>query len=140
VISESEVMAFLKVYEVSANSRDFAKVAEMIHPDATYRFTDGDFVGREAIRGAFEKTWAYNAINERYWLTDVKLIYCDSSSACLSYDFHWTGVGTAGPFHTKGRGTQLIVRNGGKLQSIYEHLGGQAIQADGQRPTLLDET
>jgi len=37
----------------------------MIHPQAIYRFTDGDFVGRDAIQTAFEKTWAYDVVDER---------------------------------------------------------------------------
>jgi ketosteroid isomerase-like protein len=121
-VTESQVLAFLKAYEVAGNSHDFAQVADMIHPNAIYRFTDGDFFGLEAIRGAFEKTWSSEVTDERYWLEDVKIVYLDSSSACLTYNFHWTGVGRIGSFHSTGRGTQLVVRDGDRLQSIYEHL------------------
>ncbi len=122
MITEAETFAYLKQYEAASNSRDFAQVAELIHPDATYRFTDGDFRGIEAIRGAFEKTWAYDVQDERYWLTDVRLVYADETSALLTYDFHWSGIGPEGPFEADGRGTQLIVRNGDALQTLYEHL------------------
>ena len=122
MIDESEVLAFLERYEIASNTRDFSQVAEMIHPEASYRFTDGDFRGREAIRDAFEKTWAINVIDDRYRLADVTLIYTDDSSALVSYNFHWTGSGPTGPFHVQGRGTQLLVRSGDGLQSIYEHL------------------
>ena len=94
----------------------------MIHPEAVYRFTDGDFSGIEAIRSAFEKTWVYEVADERYWLSDARLIYADENSALLTYDFHWAGIGSNGPFQADGRGAQVLVRNGHKLQSIYEHL------------------
>ncbi len=122
MISEAEVREFLQAYERAANDRDFSPVAPMIHPDAVYRFNDGDFTGLEEIRGAFEKTWSLGITDERYWLTDIRVVYTDANSALLTYDYNWTGVGKAGRFQTKGRGTQLIVRNGERLQSIYEHL------------------
>jgi ketosteroid isomerase-like protein len=122
MITEAEVHTFLRAYEAAANSRDFAQVEQLIHPDATYRLTDGDFVGLTEIRQAFEKTWAYGVEDERYWLTGVRVIYADSNSACLTYDFHWTGVGSTGPFRAEGRGTQLLVRSGDRLLSMYEHL------------------
>ena len=124
MIDESEVLAFLKNYEIASAGRDFSRVAEMIHPDATYRFTDGDFVGREEIRAAFEKTWALSVTdqNDRFWLTDVKMIHANATSALVSYNFHWTGNGPSGSFQVEGRGTQLLVRSGEGLQSMYEHL------------------
>jgi ketosteroid isomerase-like protein len=123
-ISESEIRSLLADYEAASNRYVFDDVAGMIHPDATYRFTDGDFIGIEAIRGAFEQTWANsaNVVDERYWLTDVKVIHTDENSASITYDFNWTGVAPRGPFTTTGRGTAVIVRNGDKLQFIYEHL------------------
>lgn len=123
MITEAAVHAYLKAYEMASETRDFSQVAEMIHPDATYRFNDGDFIGLAAIRGAFEQTWSHNVANERYWLTDVRIIYSDSSSACVSYDYHWSGLGPRGPFEMSGRGTQLLVQQGDRLQCIYEHLG-----------------
>lgn len=122
MITEHEIHAFLRAYEAAANSRKFDEVEHLIHPDATYRFTDGDFVGRTAIRAAFEKTWAYVVEDERYWLTDVKVVCTDADTACLTYDFHWTGIGANGPFEANGRGTQIVVRRDGRLASIYEHL------------------
>lgn len=122
MITEAEALVFLKAYESASNTHDFFNVADMIHPEALYRFTDGNFKGLEAIRAGFEKTWAFEVAEERYWLSNVKLIYADENSALLTYDFHWAGVGSNGPFQANGRGAQLLVRNGDKLQSIYEHL------------------
>jgi ketosteroid isomerase-like protein len=122
MISESDVHAFLDAYATAANSRDFGQVEHLIHPDATYRFTDGDFVGLPAIRAAFEKTWSYSVVDEQYWLTDTTVIYADPTCACVTYDFHWTGVGAHGPFRADGRGTQLLVTHNGGLVSLYEHL------------------
>src|SRR5258708_3853603 len=123
-ISEPEIRALLAAYEAASNRYLFDDVAGMIHPEALYRFTDGDFVGLEAIRGAFEQTWALsaNVVDDKYWLTELKVINTDENSASITYNFNWTGVGPRGPFATTGRGTAVIVRNGEKLQFIYEHL------------------
>lgn len=55
-ITESEIKDFLKKYEDATNTHIFSNVAGLIYPTATYRFTEGDFVGIEAIKNAFEKT------------------------------------------------------------------------------------
>ena len=53
-----ELEQFLRRYEQAANSGDFDQVAPLITEDATFWFTNGSFVGRAAIRAAFEDTWA----------------------------------------------------------------------------------
>jgi ketosteroid isomerase-like protein len=125
VITEPDITELFEKYEAASNAKVWAQVADMIHPDATYRFTDGDFVGRDAIRGAFEKTWSNsaNVRDERYYLTDLKIISTDVNSAVVTYTFNWAGmIEGKKPFSVRGRGTNIIVRNGDKLQFIHEHL------------------
>jgi ketosteroid isomerase-like protein len=122
-VAEPEIKEFLARYEAAANSHDFSNVAGLIHPDAFFRFTDGDHMGREAIRKAFEDTWAaWDVEDERYELTDVKIVSTDSQSAVITYTFNWSGVVKGKPFSTQGRGTNVIVRSGDGLQFIHEHL------------------
>lgn len=56
-ISSQSVVAFLTEFEALAEKEDFSLVENMIDENAFFRFNDGDFVGRRAIRAAFEKTW-----------------------------------------------------------------------------------
>ena len=121
-ITPEEVVAFMRRFEQLANAKDFSKVAGMIHQHAVFRFTDGDFIGLEAVRGAFEKTWGYNTDEETYYLTDIKVLSTDSKSASATYTFHWEGVVRGKPFKIRGRGTRVIVRNGETLQIVHEHL------------------
>lgn len=120
-ITDTEIRDFLERYEAAANSGDFANVRDMIHPEAIFRFTDGDFIGREAIQGAFEKTWGHDIQDDLYYLTGVKVISKDVKSATVTFTFNWTGVVEGRPVHTVGRGTGVIVRNAGRLQFIFEH-------------------
>lgn len=121
-ITDTEIREFLKKYEVAANSGDFANVRDMIHPDALFRFTEGDFVGLDPIQAAFEKTWGHNIRDDRYYLTNVHIVSKDMKSATITFTFNWTGVVEGRPVHTVGRGTSVIVRNEGRLQFILEHL------------------
>jgi ketosteroid isomerase-like protein len=124
-ITEPEIREFFETYEAASNTREWAAVADLIHPDAFYRFTDGDFAGLNAIRGAFEKTWSNssNVQDERYYLTDLKIISTDVNSAVVTYTFNWAGmIEGKQPFSVRGRGTNVIVRNGDKLLFIHEHL------------------
>ncbi|MGE3599776.1 MAG: nuclear transport factor 2 family protein, partial [Dehalococcoidia bacterium] len=73
-ITGMQIDEFLARYETAANSHDFARVAPLIHPNATFRFTDGDHQGIDAIRAAIESTWSASDVkDERYVLTDIKI-------------------------------------------------------------------
>lgn len=120
-ITDLEIKEFLKRYEDATNTHVFSNVADMIHPEATYRFTDGDFLGIEAIQKAFENTWD-SIKNETYSLSDLKIVAEDSNSASITYTFNWSGIIEGVQKSGSGRGTNVIIRNGNKLQFIHEHL------------------
>lgn len=120
-LSESEIRDFLKRYEVATNTHDFANVAPLIHADAQYRFTDGDFAGIEAIQKAFEDTWA-RIQNETYLISDLKVVNADARSASVSYTFHWSGMVDGQSKSSAGRGTNVLVKGDAGLQCVYEHL------------------
>jgi ketosteroid isomerase-like protein len=124
-ISEAEIRELFERYETASSTKVFSNVAAMIHPDATYWFTDGSFPGLDAIKGAFEKTWASAAkvIDERYEISELHVVTADTHSASVRYRFDWSGkIDGKQPFSVHGRGTNVIVRNGDALQFIHEHL------------------
>ena len=121
-ITEAEILEFLKKYMAAANSRIFANVADMIHPQALFRFAEGDFSGIDNIQKAFEGAWVDSVVDETYSLVDVRIVTSDAHSAVVAYSFSWSGVENGRPFRITGRATNVIVRNGGKIQCIYEHL------------------
>lgn len=121
-ITEAEVVAFLKAFETASGTESFANVRDMIHPNALFRFNDGDHRGLEAIQSAFQRTWAYDVKDERYTLSNIEVISVDTRSAAATFTFTWSGHGPEGPFHIVGRGTTLLVRHHGRLQILVEHL------------------
>lgn len=121
-ITESQVLEFLNRFETAQNSEDFDRVAPMLHPDALFRFNDGDYRGLEAARGAFENTWAHEVDDERYYLSDIEVLHVDHRSATATFRFHWSGVTANGPFEVVGRGTSVLVRHEGELKLLVEHL------------------
>lgn len=121
-ISESEIFEFLQHYERASQSRDFSTVMDFIHPDALFRFNDGDYAGRQAIQAAFVNTWAHDVINEHYEISDKRIIYANTESAVVAFTFRWSGLVKSQSFQNKGRGTSVIVRAGTRLQIVCEHL------------------
>jgi ketosteroid isomerase-like protein len=122
LINETGVVEFLKRFEAASATRLFANVVGLIHPDALFRFNDGDFRGLEAIQRAFERTWSQDIKDERYTLADIQVVNVDSNSAVSTFSFHWSGVGSQGPFQIAGRGTSLLVLHEGRLKVRVEHL------------------
>jgi len=121
-ITEAMVFDFFKGFEEAQGTASFANVTHMIHPDALFRFNDGDYRGLDAVRGAFENTWAQDVQDERYYLTDINVMCLDANSATATFRFNWTGIGPQGRFHIIGRGTSILVRHDGKLKVLVEHL------------------
>jgi hypothetical protein len=121
-ITETRVVEFLKRFEDASATELFANVVGMIHPNALFRFNDGDYRGLEAIRHAFESTWTHDVKDERYYLSDIEVVSVDTSSAAATFHFHWSGAGPQGPFQIVGRGTGLLVLHDGKLKVMVEHL------------------
>ena len=124
VLTKDSVAEFLIRFEQIAEGENFDLIQDMIHDNAVFRFNDGDFVGKQAIRGAFEKTWKGSAgvKKDRFYLTDVEVITVDGRSAAATYTYNWEGSKDGQSFRIQGRGTRVLVVESGRLQVIHEHL------------------
>lgn len=120
-ISKKNIKDYFSNYEKGSNSHSFDNLTEMIHKDAIYRFSDGDFIGIESIKKAFINTWK-KLNNDTYKIKDLKVIYNSNDSVGVYYNFKWTteidGIKKSGG----GRGTSIVIYENGRLQCVYEHL------------------
>ena len=123
-LNKDSVVQFLNRFEEIAEKENFDLLQDMIHDNAFFRFNDGDFSGKQAIRGVFEKTWkgSANVKKERFYLTDVQILTVDSKSATATYTYNWEGSTDGRSFRIQGRGTRVLVVQNGQLQIIHEHL------------------
>lgn len=124
VISKDAVVQFLTRFEELAEKENFDLIDDMVHEQAYFRFNDGDFVGRPAVRAVFEKTWkgSPDIRKVRFYLTDIVVLTTDGASATATYTYNWEGVQDGRPFRIQGRGTRVMVMEHGRLQIIHEHL------------------
>jgi len=123
-ITPATVIEFLHRFEETAQKEDFSLIADMIHERAFFRFNDGDFVGHAAIQAAFEKTWRGDPSvkKARFYLSDIVVLSTDASSATATYTYHWEGSQGGREFRVQGRGTRVLVMEGGRLRILHEHL------------------
>ena len=123
-VSKASVIQFLNRFEEIAEKENFDLIQDMVHENAFFRFNDGDFVGRQAVRGAFEKTWkgSANVKKERFYLTDIQVLSVDTASATATYTYNWEGTMDGRSFRIQGRGTRVLVLENGRFQIIHEHL------------------
>lgn len=108
-------------YVRRTNTHQFDAVAELIAEDALFWFNDGSFVGHEAIRRAFEATWALIQ-DESYRVDDVQWLVVDSQAAVCVYTFHWRGMVNGQLAGGLGRGTSVLRLTAGRWQIVHEHL------------------
>lgn len=111
----------MKQFERAANQGDFDLVAPLIAPDAVYWFTDGSFEGLDAVRRAFETTWA-TIRNEQYRIEDVRWVALSETVAACIYRFRSEGLVDGRPFSATGRGTNVLVRGQDGWRIVHEHL------------------
>jgi len=123
-ISTQSVTAFLTEFEALAEKEDFSLIESMIDENAFFRFNDGDFVGRPAIRAAFEKSWRGDpAIKKaRFYLTDIVVLAVDQCSASATYTYNWEGAQGDLPFSVRGRGTRVLLWTPDGFRIVHEHL------------------
>lgn len=112
---------WLQEYAQRTNTHRFEEVAPLIAEDAVYWFSDGSFRGKDAIKQAFEKTWAFIQ-DEHYAIEDVQWLVDDERSAVCIYLFRWRGQVAGQTMQGAGRGTSILARRDGKWQVIHEHL------------------
>lgn len=113
----------LEQYEARINLHQFDAVAPLIADDAVFWFNDGSFVGTEAIRRAFERTWAALA-DETYWLTDRCWVAMGQDAACCLYQFNWKATVSGRPTTGMGRGTTVLAMTADGWKIVHEHLSG----------------
>jgi len=123
-LTVESVVQFLHHFEEVAMKEDFGLLRDMLDERAYFRFNDGDFVGREAIQAVFEKTWRGDPTlkKARFYLSDIVVLTTDHASATATYSYHWEGSQAGRSFKIQGRGTRVLVREGGKFRIIHEHL------------------
>lgn len=123
-IAAPDVIRFLHQFEALAEREDFALISDFIAEDAFFRFSDGDFIGRPAIRAAFEKTWRGDPTvkKARFYLSDIVVLSTDSASATATYTWHWEGAQGEQRFTIKGRGTRVLAFAAGQFRIVHEHL------------------
>jgi ketosteroid isomerase-like protein len=124
VLTRESVVDFLNRFEEIAEKESFDLIQDLIHDNAVFRFNDGDFVGKSAIRAAFEKTWkgSEGVKKERFYLTEIQVLTVDARSATATYTYNWQGSMNGQSFLIRGRGTRVLVVEAGRLQIIHEHL------------------
>jgi ketosteroid isomerase-like protein len=123
-IDADAVVAFLHRFEELAMREDFDLIGGLIDEQAFFRFNDGDFVGRAAIRAAFEKTWRGDPTirKARFYLTDIVVLTVDHRSASATYNWNWEGAQGGQSFVVRGRGTRVLAHEDGRFRIVHEHL------------------
>ena len=110
----------LAAYAERINRHDFGVLLDLIAPDAVFWFSDGSHVGIEAIRAAFERTWAALP-DEHYWLTEMQWIGEGDAAASCVYQFNWRSGSSGG----SGRGTTVLALTDAGWRIVHEHLSAR---------------
>jgi ketosteroid isomerase-like protein len=112
-------------YVQKLNTHAWDQIAPLVTHDAVFVFTEGTFVGKEAAKAAFEKT--FNLIkDEQYSLDGVKWTAVTDTMAACHYEFRWKGLIEGQEASGGGRGTSILVKVEGRWLIAHEHLGPHA--------------
>ena len=109
-------------YEKSLNERDMVEIKRCVHPQASFLFTEGNFIGWPAIEKAILKT--FDLIKEeKFSIKDVRWISKTDTHAACHYFFEWEGLINGQFAKGGGRGTSILIKENEEWKIIHEHLG-----------------
>lgn len=112
----------LKEYERRLGYHSWDAVADLIHEDAVFIFSEGTFRGKEEIAQAFKQTFA-TIQDEHYTVRNVDWLVVSETIAVCIYEFRWSGTIDGQPASGGGRGTSVLCRTTDGWEIIHEHLG-----------------
>lgn len=115
----------LAAYEDRINRHDFDLLVPLIASDTTFWFSEGSYAGIDAIRGAFERTWA-SLNNDTYRLDGRDWIARGETVAACTYRFHWSTTVDGKPVSGEGRGTTVLRLGADGWRIVHEHLSSPA--------------
>ena len=119
--THAAVEAFMKDYERLTNLHDAKPWSELIAQDATYWFTTGSFVGKDAVTAAVKHN--FDVIeDEAYRIDDVEWVAVTEDTAVVRYRFNWVGYQEGEQISGAGRGTNVMVKRDGRWLMLHEHL------------------
>lgn len=112
----------LQAYERRLGEHRWEAVADLIHDEAVFIFSEGTFHGKPEIANAFRKTFQ-TIQDETYIIDDLQwLVVADDVAACI-YKFSWKGVVNGQEMSGGGRGTSVLQKTSTGWQILHEHLG-----------------
>jgi ketosteroid isomerase-like protein len=112
----------LEEYERRLAQHQWSAVADLIHDEAIFIFTEGTFRGKSEIAEAFQRTFQ-TIQNEQYTISNLEwLVITDKIAACI-YNYHWQGVVKGQEMSGGGKGTTILQKSANGWQLIHEHLG-----------------
>lgn len=118
---QNELNTFLEAYGKANDTLNFQNVAPFIADDAVFWFTNGAFVGTDAIRKEFEATWK-RIQSETYTVSDIEWMVVTYNNAVRRYVFRSDGEVNSERQIYEGRGTTVLKRIDGNWQIVHEHL------------------
>lgn len=114
-------MEILNRYIKATNTHCFDEVKKLLHPNATYFFTDQTCTTHEEIRLYFENAWSL-VQNENYEARDVKWLFTGTDSATCTYIYFYEGYINEKYTSGYGRATNVFVKVADHWLLLHEHL------------------
>ena len=117
---------FVRGYEAALASQRWSEVDPLVHDDVCVTFSSGAVhKGRAAVRRAFETNFA-SIEDERYRISNVHWVLRSEQAAAYLFDFAWSGRIRGRAAEGDGRGTAVLIHDGGGWKLLAEHLGPAA--------------
>ena len=118
---------FIRAYEKALATQDWSRVEPLVHADACVTFSNGTVhKGKSEIQKAFEKNFSLIK-DETYSIANVHWVLKNAGAAVYLFEFNWSGLINGQPAKGSGRGTSVLINEGGEWQLLIEHLGPKAV-------------
>lgn len=117
---------FIQAYEQALATQNWSNVEPLVHENVCVTFSSGTVhKGKSQVKSAFEKNFSLIK-EETYSISNLHWVMKGSETTVYLFDFQWSGIINDKPASGMGRGTSVLIRDGGQWKLLVEHLGPKA--------------
>lgn len=118
---KNSMREFMDNYTECTNTNDVEKVCSLVHPDATFHFSDGIFVGINEFKNYLKNNFETYR-NQRYNISNLDWIFYTHEIAGCRYEYNCTYDVNGKKEFSKGKGTSIIISTPEGWRLYHEHL------------------
>ena len=116
------VINFMSEYQKILMTTDWNKLSDFFQDDCAMIYSDGTYIGKKALKKAFEKTFSLMK-NGKFYISDIHCAAITEQFCSCVFELKWSAEICGDKIVGKDRGTCCLVKFNNSWKIVNQHLG-----------------